>query len=158
MKRFRKAITLLLLYSLVLTSVSGVLVYIGPIDRVAVNLEWTMLGLTKSHWDDVHTLFGFVLIIAGALHLLINGKVMFTYLRSHMHDSISRQFVVTLLVTILLFVATIYRWPPIDSILDFGEHQRRSWAREMMMQRLDELPPQMREMMLERMNQGGMGR
>lgn len=156
MKRFRKTITLLLLYSLVITSISGVIVYIGPIDRVASNLQWSMLWLTKSQWDDIHTLFGFVLILAGIAHLVLNGRTMFSYVRGKLSLSISHHFITATLITGLLMVATLYQWLPINTILDFGEQQRRSWAREMMLQRIEQLPPHMRESARQQLRQGGM--
>lgn len=153
MKKIRKIISLLLLYSLIIEAVSGIILFISPLDRIGDALQWQVFGLDKPAWDDVHTLFGFILMLSGLAHLILNGRVITGYIRCHLKKCLSGHFVAASLVIVLLFVATLMRWQPIDYLLGWGEDIRRSWARQMVMEQMGDIPPQMREMMLRRFQQ-----
>ena len=61
-----------MLCALVLETISGIVLYVGLLTRVGRLLEWSFLGLDKLAWEDLHTLFGLLMILSGLFHLLLN--------------------------------------------------------------------------------------
>ena len=154
MAPWRKAFSLLLLYALAIEVVSGIVLYMGPLPRVASTMGWSLWGLTKPEWDGLHTIFGYVMLVAGVFHLLLNGRAIMGYIRCRMRERITRSFIFATVLTLLVGVGTVARWEPFNWTLNYGESLRRAWAAEMLRQRTDLLPPAMREMMLRRLEQG----
>ncbi len=130
MHKFRKYISLFLFYTLLIGMVSGVLLYIAPHGKVATYLNWTIIGLDKHQWADIHTVFGFIMIIAGFLHLYFNWHAFVGYIKSKASAIISIPFLIVSFITILVIAGTLYKVPPFGTIIDAGEYFKSSWESE----------------------------
>jgi hypothetical protein len=88
--------------------------------------------LIKEEWQAIHTVFSFLFIIIGGLHLYFNWVVFWSYLKSKVRKGIKMQqellwsssLVIITLVLILLQV------PPFQTVMDFGEYLSDSWSSE----------------------------
>lgn len=118
----RRTISLTLLISLIPLVLTSVILYIVPEGRVAYWSDWTMLGLSKSQWGDVHINLGWLFLAAGLFHLYLNWRPVVTYMKSKAKELkvFTLEFNISLLVTIFFIVGTLMGIPPLSSILDFG--------------------------------------
>lgn len=68
-------------FSFLIMTVTGIILYIAPPGRVAHWSNWTLAGLLKEEWQAIHTIFTFIFIAAGVLHIIFNWKPLLSYLR-----------------------------------------------------------------------------
>jgi len=126
---FRAFTVLIIFWSFILETVSGVILYIVPPGRVANWTNWKLWGLTKHGWAAVHTIFGYVFLIFVVIHFYYNWKPIIHYMRRKikMGLRLRMELIVSVIVTILITVATIISIPPFSSIMDLGENFKNSW-------------------------------
>ncbi len=118
MSKLKKYISLFLFYTLLISLVSGIILYIAPYGKVATYLSWTIIGLDKHQWADLHTVFGFIMVIAGFIHLYFNWRPFVGYVKSKASSLISKQFFITSMLTVLVVAGTLYKIPPFGTIID----------------------------------------
>jgi len=116
----RKWIDLLLFYSGVIILISGVVLYIMPHGRVAYFTNWSFLGLNKDNWDDLHVVFGILMVVVSIWHTVLNWKVLKKYL-------FKRESVFALIIILFTSALTIKNVYPIKAIIDFEEYIKNSW-------------------------------
>lgn len=111
-------------------SISGVILYITPHGRVAYWVNWHFLGLTKDGWTAVHTIVGYVFIVASAIHLICNFRVLTSYLKKKAQAG--KRHVPELLISLFFIVivtgATIGNVTPFSTIMNMGDSLKESWA------------------------------
>ena len=113
-KQSRRAfIAFLVTWSFAVLSVTGLVLYIVPQGRVAFWTHWSLLGLGKTDWGNVHMLFGGVFIVTGILHLYFNWKPFKKYLAERVkgHLELKRELVTSLGATLLLVAAALANLP-----------------------------------------------
>lgn len=71
-KSLRSLISFLVAWSFLALIVTGTVLYLVPQGRIARMTNWSLLGLDKWQWGDVHIVFGALFIIAGIWHLCLN--------------------------------------------------------------------------------------
>ncbi len=126
---WRAFVSLYVTWSSIILLVSGIILYIAPAGRIA---KWThipILGLEKSEWQAIHTIFSFILIIFAGLHLYYNWRPFTSYLRDRFKKTFAlrKELTTSLLLTIVFFVLTLWNVPPFSTIMDLGEYFTESW-------------------------------
>jgi hypothetical protein len=131
--RFRAFIALMMLWSFVLETVSGVVLYIVPPGRIAHWTNWKLWGYTKDQWAAMHTIFGYVFLIFAVLHIYYNWKPIVNYVRLKLKAGLRMrtELLVSLVITLLVFIATVISLPPFSTVMDIGENFRNSWEESM---------------------------
>jgi len=117
--------------SFLIISTSGITLYITPPGRVAYWSAWTLFGLTKQQWQSIHTIFTFLFVIAVALHVYFNWKVLLSYLRSRLHEGMKRrnELTLSLVVTGTVLLFTVLNFPPFSTVMVLGDDFSNSWLR-----------------------------
>ncbi|MCG8510735.1 MAG: DUF4405 domain-containing protein, partial [Rhodospirillales bacterium] len=107
-------------------TVTGIVLYVTPKGNIANWTGWTLAGLDKDAWGDVHLVTGFMFIVAGLVHLYFNWKPLKNYLVSRASRSVSRktELLAALAVTAFIIVGSIEPIPPITYVLEFND-----WAK-----------------------------
>ncbi len=118
----RKFVSLMLFYSLLVMLISGVVLFIMPHGRVAYWTGWTFLGLDKDQWDNLHIIFGFLMLFFSFWHLLLNWRAIVNYFKS-------KYFLVSTLLTVIIAVGAVSNLPPFKNFIDFGEKIKNSWPK-----------------------------
>lgn len=120
----------LVTWSFVLLTVTGLVLYVVPQGRIANWLDWSLAGLTKGGWSDVHILFGGIFIVAGAVHLYFNWKPFRNYLakRAQGHLEVKRELVTSLAATVALTVGAIANVPPVSWVFELNDDIKAYWA------------------------------
>jgi hypothetical protein len=110
--------------------ITGIILYIVPAGRVANWVNWTLFGLTKTQWGNIHILSGFMLLIAGIFHIYFNWKPLKHYFYSKVQKGINlkKEMVVSLGISIVLVVAAIGDLPPFSYVFDFGDFAKEAWV------------------------------
>ena len=132
-KRFnvRVLTSLTVTLSFLCLAFSGIVLYFTPQGRVAHWVGWTMFGLDKEEWAGVHTLLAILFVIASAVHIYFNWRVLLRYFK----DAIARgmrnraELGIAALITALFFVGTLKMWPPFGTVIDWGERIKDYWER-----------------------------
>jgi len=70
----RSLIAFIVTWAFGILMITGLVLYVIPQGRVAFWTHWSLLGLSKEQWGDVHMMFGGVFIIAAIVHLYYNWK------------------------------------------------------------------------------------
>ena len=127
--KWRSLVSFSLLFASLAMLVSGIVLFIAPIGRVAHSADWRLLGLDKGQWEAVHTIFGYVGAILGLVHLTLNWKPLLGYLRDRTRRvyRLRAELAVALLLTIAVGVGSALSLPPFGTVMDWGESLKNTW-------------------------------
>ncbi len=129
---WRAFVSLFITWASLILIVSGIILYIAPAGRIAKWTHISILGLEKSQWQALHTIFSFIILIPGGYHLYYNWRPFVSYLRKKMNQMVSlrKELTSTVALTIILSALTIWNVPPFSTIMDLGEYFTESWESE----------------------------
>jgi hypothetical protein len=125
-------ISLCVFGSFLIMSLTGIILYFTPKGRIAYWVDWRFLGLTKSDWGDIHIISCFLFVVMGSYHLCYNWEPFTLYLSSKIGDTLRLKKELSFSITIMIFVifGSLYKVPPLNFVLDFGEYLKSSWTSE----------------------------
>lgn len=129
----RKYVSLFLLYSLLLMALTGTVLFTMPHGRVAYWTGWRFLGLDKDQWDNLHIIFGFLMVFFGIWHVALNWRSIVNYLKGKAGLFTSKEFLVTTFIVFLVGTGTLLNVSPFKNFIDFGEKIRNSWPKPKIM-------------------------
>lgn len=109
-----------LLWSFLVAAVSGVVMYFRPEGSIAAWTGWSFLSLDKKGWEGVHTLSVLFLVSFGVLHVVLNGKALWGYLRRRTKtiSGAKVEFTAALLLVAVLTAGAVGRWSPLWALMD----------------------------------------
>jgi hypothetical protein len=127
--KFRAFTALIVLWSFIIENVTGVVLYIVPPGRIAHWTNWKLWGFTKEQWAALHTIFGYIFLIFAVIHIYYNWKPILNYIKKKVKQGLRMrmELTVSLVITILAFVATAISIPPFSTVMDFGTKMKNSW-------------------------------
>lgn len=126
----RRYISVGLALSFLMIIVTGVVLYIAPPGRVARWINWVFFGLDRAQWETQHTIFSYLFIFFGLIHLfLINWKAFISYLKRSMNSRkrSNREAYMALATALLVFSLTFLELPPLISVMDLGNRLSDTW-------------------------------
>lgn len=128
--QWRAFTTFYVVISFLVISTSGIILYITPPGRVAYWSEWTLFGLTKEQWQAVHTIFTFLFVVAAALHVYFNWKVLVSYVKAKLDEGMKRgrELALSSGLAIIVLVVTLFNAPPASYVITLGEDISNSWV------------------------------
>ncbi len=129
---FRAFVTLLTTGAFAVMLLSGLVLYVAPRGRVANWTHWSIFGLDKEQWSDLHMTAAVVLLLAITFHLYFNFRPLCQYVRSRTArlGLRARELVAALALTVLLIVGTLWQVPPLSSVTAFNEAIKDGWEQE----------------------------
>lgn len=128
----RKITSLVMLFSFMIMVVSGVAEFISPFGRLSMMIKWEMLFLNKMQWQALHIVFMVVFTVAGILHIFINIKPIKAYLKNRAKKMVifTKEMSIALAVTVVLFVATINQFAPLEYFVKLNKSFNSYWIAE----------------------------
>lgn len=128
----RAFISLYMTIAFIVMTISGTILYIAPPGRIAHWSYWAILGFTKSEWQAFHTMFTFIFVLAGVLHIIYNWKPIIKYISNKISGTskIRKELIYSVIFSAFIFGGTYTKIPPFITVLDFGESITDSWADE----------------------------
>ncbi len=115
----RKMVTFSMLFSFIILIMTSIILYICPEGRVAYWANWTILGLSKTQWGDLHITGGVLFLISGLWHLILNSKVILFHIKKSIlkHSASPAPILIALIINIFFFAGTLYAIQPLKQII-----------------------------------------
>ena len=109
--------------------VTGLVLFVTPPGRVANWTGWTMAGLTKDEWGDLHVAFGLLFLISGSCHLYFNWKPLLGYFKNRRTRRFAPrvEWVLALLLACAAAFGALQDLPPFSSLLALRDRAKASW-------------------------------
>jgi len=126
---FRAFTSLVILWSFILEALSGLVLYIVPPGRIAEWTHWSFGGFTKSEWETIHTVFGYIFLIFVSIHLYHNWHSILHYIKRKIrkYSRTRIELFISLLLVLFVLWGTITSIPPFSSIMEFGAFIKKTW-------------------------------
>ncbi len=123
--------TFVLAAAFLVLAVSGAVLYITPRGRVANWTDWSLLGLGKEQWGSVHITIATLFLLAAALHLFFNWKVILGYIRLKKIAGfrLKQEFAAALAVGVFFIAGTLAGIPPFSTIVVLHDEIKDYWER-----------------------------
>ncbi len=117
---------------MIIMIVSGIVLYFAPPGRVAYWINWIFLGLSKSGWQAIHTVFTFIFTGFIGFHIYFNWKPLMHYIKekSKKGFALKKELAIATVINILIFGFTFYEVPPFSTVIELGEELSESWSDE----------------------------
>lgn len=121
-----------MLWSMVMMTYTGIILYIAPHGRVAYWTNWELFGWSKDQFADVHTTFMVLFITATLLHMYYNWKPLTSYMKNQVKAFVffTKEMLVAIGVVLVFLFGTLYTAVPFSTFLDFGEETKESWVQK----------------------------
>ncbi len=129
-QRFKIFTSFVLAWTFLAIGISGLGLYLSPKGRIANWIQWHLWGFTKTEWEQLHTVFVTVFLIAVILHLFyFNWKPFLAYFKKRIKSGIHHRFelITSIILFIILLGGTIWEIPPVFSIITLGENIKQSY-------------------------------
>ena len=118
-----------LLFTFVLMLLSGLILYFKPEGTVARWLDWKILGVDKSGWESLHTVFSFLFLAFALFHILkVHLKNIRAYILNYKPRGFRRELYISLLISLLFLMGTLLYLPPFHMIYQAGNELSDRWA------------------------------
>lgn len=126
----RSLIAFIVTWAFAILTITGFVLYVVPQGRVAYWTHWSLLGLGKEQWGDVHMMFGGIFIIAGIIHLYYNWKPFRKFLADRVkgHLQLKQEFVIAMAFSMVIVVMSIFHVPPVSWVFDLNQTLKDSWV------------------------------
>lgn len=129
---WRGFVSLYIALSFLIMTISGIILYIAPPGRVAHWSYWGLLGLTKTEWQAIHTIFTFIFVGFLGFHIFFNWKPLIHYLKSKTKTGLKlhKELSLAIILSLLIFGFTYFEFPPFSTVMNIGEEITDSWSTE----------------------------
>lgn len=121
--RFRAFITLMTAAAFVVTSVSGVALFVAPSGRIARDMGWALWTLSRGQWIMLHLAFSAVFLMAAVVHLFLNRRPIVNYLRikSEALGQLRWEWLVVLLVSAVVVWGSLVPVVPFSALTEWRD-------------------------------------
>jgi nitric oxide reductase large subunit len=131
MNSLRRFISLSLLFSFLVMSYTGIVLFFAPKGRVANATHWELFGLEKTEFSALHVSFMLLFLVGMLFHIYLNYKALLSYFKNKIREFslFTIEFMLAFGITLLFFIGTLYNWVPFSTFLDFQEELKASWVK-----------------------------
>lgn len=128
----KKAVSLTLALSFLVMSYTGIMLFFTPKGKIANWTDWTLLGLSKTQYTDLHITMLFLFLATGIWHIYFNWKPLTSYLKnkSHRFTVAKKELLLALALNGLFVGGTLMHLPPMQSIVNLNTAIKNYWERE----------------------------
>lgn len=126
----RSLTSLSVMAGFLIMSLSGVVAFVNPQGRIAYWTDWSILGLTKEQWGDIHILSSLLFVVAGVIHIYYNWRPLMTYLGQKVASGRKhqREIAITILISLIIVASAVWRIPPLSYLLDLNAYVKELWV------------------------------
>jgi hypothetical protein len=131
--KIRPFVSFNLVFSFVAMTLTGFVLFIVPQGRIAYWCNWKLFGLGKDRYGELHTAFMVLFVFFGLIHIFLNWKAIFGYLRTRTRlvCFLKKEFIAALLLNIFFFVGSLYYLEPFNTYFNFYEDVKEYWAKDL---------------------------
>lgn len=126
----RSFIAFMVTWAFIILTISGIVLYVVPQGRIAYWVHWSLGGLGKEQWADLHMIFGGLFIVTGIWHLWFNWKPFKKYFaeRAKGHFALKREVYLSVAATFMLGIFSVMSLPPVSWVFDLNDWLKASWV------------------------------
>ena len=127
---FRSFTSLILVWTFIIQMITGIVLYIVPPGRIANWTNWNLLGIDKAGWEALHTIFGYLFIIFGILHISYNRRPIINYIKKKIKTGfrLRKELIISTIVIIAFLAGILLNFFPFKKVMDFGDKLKNSWS------------------------------
>ena len=113
-----------LLFSFIVMMFSGIVLYVAPEGSLSRWIDWTVLGLTKTQWEQQHTIFSYLFVGFTVFHIFkINWGLLWSYFFVEKRKLIYvKEILVALIISVIFFIGTLADISPFSYVTDLGSN------------------------------------
>lgn len=128
----KKITSLTMLWSIIIMTYTGIMLFIAPPGRIANWANWKLLGLGKENYAQIHTTFMVLFVSMSILHIYYNWKPMTSYMKNKAKEMVvfTKDMVAAVVLSLIVVIGTLFGVAPFSSFLDFGDGIKNSWEKE----------------------------
>ncbi len=129
----KKTVSVLMLYSMIVMSYTGIMLFIAPEGKVAYWVDWTMFGMSKTQFGDLHVTFMILFVIISIIHIYYNWSSLVSYFKNKSRNFIffTKYNLTAIGVTFVFIVGTLTLSQPFKTVLDFQSDIKQYWGDEL---------------------------
>lgn len=127
---FRKIVSLTTLLSFLLMCYTGLIIIIVPEGRVAYWSNWSLLGLNKEQYGQIHTTSSLLFLVVSFLHIYLNWKAIMLYLKNKAKNFVlfTPNFIISLTIILLVYFGSYYKMSPFIDLFVWQSDIDDYWA------------------------------
>lgn len=128
--KLKKITSLVMLWSMIMMTYTGIILYIAPHGRVAYWTNWELFGWSKDQFAEIHTTFMVLFIVTTLLHIYYNWKPLTSYMKNQAKAFVffTKEMLVAIVIVLVFLFGTLYTAVPFSTFLYFGEEVKESWV------------------------------
>ena len=127
---FRSFTSLILVWTFIIQMITGIVLYIVPPGRIANWTNWNLFGIDKAGWEALHTIFGYLFIIFGILHISYNWRPIINYVKKKIKTGfrLRKELIISIIIIIAFSAGILLNVVPFKNVMDFGDKLKNSWS------------------------------
>jgi len=109
--------------SFIFMVVTGLVLFIAPSCRIARDTSWTVWGHDKDQWVAVHVWLSIAFIIASAVHIYLNWRILIGYFKDKVRKgwAFRAEWLAALAVCVFFYVGSARGVTPFSSLMAWQE-------------------------------------
>lgn len=109
---------------------TGIMLFISPEGRVAYWSNWSMFGLNKEQFGDLHVTFMILFVLTALFHIAYNIKPMLSYMKNQYKAFVffTKPNIMALLISLFFIVGTLFVSVPFSYVLQLEKDVKHYWA------------------------------
>lgn len=126
---FRQFFSVLILLMFIVLVVSGFVLFLTPAGRIAHPTNWTLMGLDKDQWADLHFVLSVLFIISSVFHLIYNWKAFASYFKNHLSKKFQfkKEWLTALIIFVFISFLSVSSVWPFDELKNLREYFRHEY-------------------------------
>ncbi len=129
--RWRSFISMLLAFSFISLTITGIILFIVPQGRIAYWVDWKLLGLTKTEWTNIHQVSWLVCVIVACFHIYYNWNAIMAYLfdKTKKVLNLKTESLSALLIVVFIIAGSLFSIPPVKYFIDLNDYIKNAWIK-----------------------------
>ena len=125
----KKITSLTLGLSFLVMSYTGTMLFLCPKGKIAYWSDWTLLGLSKEQYGDLHITSMFIFLLFGILHIYYNWHPIVSYLKDKTQkiSFTTKELLIALAINAAFIFGTLFAIPPVQTIIDINSDIEQYW-------------------------------
>jgi len=132
MFKFRSFTSLLISFSFLIMTYTGIMLFIVPQGKIAYWTNWELFGLSKTQYGNLHVTFMVLFLVGMFFHIFLNWSLLIKYLKNKEHkiSFLTKEFLLAFLLSATFIIGTLYQKAPFSTFLDLQDDIKESWVNE----------------------------
>jgi hypothetical protein len=128
--QWRAWVSVVALLSFAVLAASGFVLWLAPPGRIANWGNWTIFGLRKTDWANLHIWFAIMFVLTAIVHLVFNWRSLLGYFKNRLSHrwGFRWEWAAAAALCAVVFVGVRREFPPFSSLLAFTRDVRQSWG------------------------------